>query len=498
MILYIHHQFTYLLTFFMVLISSSFASMIKDDSNYDPLSQMAKLHVAPKDLDKRIKNLSFRLNHLSFSEPSPLQSQILTLFNEFNSIQASELEWENLAKNYNFERWPAQNTWQEVVGASIFFPNGLLDQWLEIPETSHLVERADMLWRYAIATYLKHPLAAFYLAKSFFKLIYLQDDIEDEETPKDRCKQKAEQFLLLAFEDLQLSKALYKGQPDVTFAIGEALSEPSLSPIRTQLQELIGNIDDNFCFIKGSEQESITQGKYSKNKLSLLINWRRFKKYVTPPLQEFLDLAYKGYLPAYIAAYQYACETSVPEPEKILMQAVDKGYSSALLYLGEEYVKRNNIEIARNYYNDAIKAGFFQGYLRLAALVLDKSSTPQGQLQKLTSAQRHHLTEIYQLSAHPQNPEGFLRLGNHLNLLATRFSSKDSEEQKTFFRQAFQAWFTGFQLGNIACFEKAKNFIQEESKLILIDYDYVKYLNDMDLMLYEKLINLIHNFIIEN
>lgn len=363
------------------------------------------------------------------------KSGLFESYNTFKSLEYSETIWHALGQKLKAEKWPSQVSWKEVVGGHLFFPSTHIHRYQESVHTEHFLRRIDTIYGCMMASAFRHPLALFYATHILWLSNKHDDELFDEETgdPKPSCYTR---LMARACEDLKERL----DHPDICYALGKNYWIS---------YSLIGR------YIEVDNIEFHKEGKDFKNKFEVLSLSRNRKGYKEPTIDNFLNLAHQGYVPAYIEAAEYAKVKKERDREKeILEEAVQKGYPLAWLGLASWYAAHNQEDHSQECLQKAEQAGIIAATLHKGLqLVGDLTgfiSLDKEVKKRLKAPSWRKAAEHFSKAGEAHDPKGWENL-SYLYLRLYQISKK--EKNKAIFKEAlFEAASNGCRLGWPACY----------------------------------------------
>ena len=297
-------------------------------------------------LEEQLQVIRKQIHFMHEQQPSNWRS-LLKTYKDFQSLEYSKKQWQQLAEKWQVYHWPLQKGAQEALGGYLFFPTKLLkweDQGCreDVCERSHH-RRIDTLWSLALAAKLNHSLAKLHLVETFHHIW-----LEDHWTGFKKSPIYEEPFV-------QALQELYqcKDNPETYYALGCSLRNIPIDVIKEAIEFEKENIDVS--------KESLRLFSEGAEKGDLRSQYEVLASQDSLPsiTEKYLVLARKGYKPAFLKA---ALKMQSLNQLKVLEEGVSNDYAPLLINLAN-YHKDSNIERVREYYQQAAEKGISRAYI---------------------------------------------------------------------------------------------------------------------------------------
>jgi hypothetical protein len=370
--------------------------------------------------------------------------EIYNSFISFHSLNYSELEWKALAQNLKAYRWPSQKTWKDTVGGHLFFPSETIEWEQNIFESFHL-RRIDMLWSFAVGAKFNNSLSKYYLVRVLDRI---RSDYTDAPLPLFFKKLYTEAFL-------DLKKSV--DNPDACYVIGSNyMCYPYLSTTYVDEKK-----DKDLCNIKKAIKWH-KKGADLKNKFQVLeIKAAATATYSSPTEEEYLSLASKGYIPAYVNAL--SLEDSSQRRKEIRKEAVKKGYKYFLPDITSPYKGRKKLENAREAYLKAGRNNISHAYIMLGSTYVDdiffQFKIDRLDLKKLPSQNINKAIDAFTLAGNLKNPEGW----EYLSTLYQELYEQKIITQEEYRKKILYSLEEGVKLGSAYCYHKSYHYLPQKA-----------------------------------
>jgi len=307
----------------------------KDKSSLRHLkaSPLSKLNKKVEDLTRQIEEAYMNASKMDLYET----------YKAFKALDYKEQTWAKLGQQMKVERWPSQESWKETVDGQLFFPVSRIHQYQESSRTEHLLQRSDILHGCIFAATFRHSLGYFYTTHILWTINRFDDDLK-----ADREHNKPNFYTRTMSQACQGLEHLLD-RPDVCYALGQADSLP------TSLMNNYLNMDAIDFYEKGRDL---------KNQCGFLVAKMMAEEETEGTIDDFLNLARQGYLPAYIEAAEYASNIKRRDRAKLILEeAIQKGYSLAWIDLAYWYEKNKQLDKYQECLEQAAKADVPRGLI---------------------------------------------------------------------------------------------------------------------------------------
>jgi hypothetical protein len=397
-----------------------------------PKDKTSLRHLKASPLSKLVENVNGLTRQIEEAYMNASKMDLYETYKAFKALDYKEQTWAKLGQKMKVERWPSQESWKETVGGQLFFPTSRIHQYQESSYTKHLIQRSDILHGCIFAATFRHSLGLFYTTHILWTINRLDDDLKaDIEHEKPNFYTRTMSQACQELEHLL-------DRPEVCYALGQECFLPT-------------SLTRNYVSMKGMDYYK--KGADLKNQCAVLTRKMIAEKYTELEVEDFLNLARQGYLPAYLEAAEYASNIKRRDRAKLILEeATQKGYSLAWIDLAYWYEKNKQLNEYQECLEQAAKAGVPYAFIEKGFSFLGNKTQQidREELKKTSAENIGQAAAAFLKAGQLRDPLGFECLAE-LKLELSRLATTP-DEAKALRADAYEAIKQGCKLGWKASF----------------------------------------------
>ena len=274
----------------------------------------------------------------SFDQDRKADDLFLEIYEDFNTMSFEEGIWQAYATTHNLYKWPLQTTWKQVVGGHVFYPP-YVNEYQDSVYNTHLLQRVDNLWRFALSAKCQHTLGKFQLVENLYAR-YVDMDPKDE----------VQGFYLTFFEQAVKECAQSTSHPDACYALGECFSDC----LKSQRVTVHISGEQIYDWLKS---HNVPRNHYK----ALSFNRRKGLPFAEPADRFELAKTLKYGAGCFNASR--SSDLDLETRRHYVDTALKLGFMPALLSVGYRYDAQGDFTTALGYYQQAIDHGYYYGYI---------------------------------------------------------------------------------------------------------------------------------------
>lgn len=357
----------------------------------------------------------------------------------FEKIEAKEETWQEFIQKRDVYQWPFQDSHQAVAGHLFFPPDEHLEimDWLNGPALwENRIGRSDWIWSFAVAAHYRDPSGKYYLYKTYH---LLREDIYQEgiENLKNEALHAFEQYIKEHTEGYLWEEA--KLMLSDRNHIEEVAYLEEMGTHRSRAQALTIREIPHF-------QSDFEGG---------------------PPTEiDYLEIARKGYLPAYLKALRAAKSTA--KKIQVLEEAVEKEYLPAYPFLAHRLWKADR-QRSIKLYETAGQQGYAEAYLGLGDRYRGK--LPDGLnkwsyselLSRQSQEDQEKMLRYYKLAA----KGGCIRAHDNLvRIYAYFYDQTDDKDADAYFEETlWPILLRGLRVGSREAYYVTDGYVRDQKEM---------------------------------